>query len=223
MHPMSIHLLFVVILTKNFKIFATLWCCHPFSMDINIYKINKIKNQLLKKISLINKYFYCIKKCIAWYCSAPYEHNFSNILPCPCLRLDYCFAHCNQGFAIKGLKIKNQPIKTGLKNLSKRIEGHALSVTLLTGWRYYPFCIGSYKSAKTVGNINTAESLKETKNRKQFASRPKGSPPLGEDSCLGFTSILIHLFSETRMSNWGFIPPKKIGIAVGIKYAFAQC
>ena len=45
----------------------------------------------------------------------------------------------------------------------------------------------------SVGNINMAESLQN--NRKQFASRRKGSPPLGPGSCLDYTSILMHLFS----------------------------
>ena len=40
----------------------------------------------------------------------------------------------------------------------------------------------SLKSANSIGNINTAES--QQKNRKQFTSRRKGSPPLGPGSFL---------------------------------------
>ena len=46
-------------------------------------------------------------------------------------------------------------------------------------------------SACSVRNMNTAKSLK--KSRKKFASWRKRSSPLGSDSCLGYTSILIHL------------------------------
>ena len=45
--------------------------------------------------------------------------------------------------------------------------------------------------ANSVRNVNTAKSLQ--KSRRQFASRRKRSPTLDPGSCLGYTSILIHL------------------------------
>ena len=33
-------------------------------------------------------------------------------------------------------------------------------------------------------------------NRKQFASRQNGSTPIGQGSCLVYTSIPIHLFAD---------------------------
>ena len=48
------------------------------------------------------------------------------------------------------------------------------------------------KSANSVGNINTAESLQ--KNRKQFASCQKGSPPLKPGSCLDYTYVYTSTF-----------------------------
>ena len=51
----------------------------------------------------------------------------------------------------------------------------------------------SLKSAKSVGNINTADSAQ--KNRKEFASKQKGSFPLGAGS-LDNSSMLIHLLSN---------------------------
>ena len=48
----------------------------------------------------------------------------------------------------------------------------------------------------SVKNINTVESLE--KNRKQFASKRKGSPLLGPGSCLDYTSILIHLLKRVN-------------------------
>ena len=49
------------------------------------------------------------------------------------------------------------------------------------------FCIGSLKSANSIENINTTESLPN--NIKQFANRRKGSPPLRPGSCLDYTFI----------------------------------
>ena len=58
---------------------------------------------------------------------------------------------------------------------------------------YQGNCWLSIRSLKiSVGNIITAKSLQ--KSRKQFASRRKRSPPLEPGSCLGYISILIHLF-----------------------------
>ena len=53
------------------------------------------------------------------------------------------------------------------------------------------FCIGSLKSVNSVGNINKAKSLQ--KNRKHFASRRKGSSPLGPGSCLYYTFVILDL------------------------------
>ena len=53
------------------------------------------------------------------------------------------------------------------------------------------FVLG-FSSANSVGNINTAKSI--LKNRRQFASRLKGYPPLGTGSCLNYTSIHLFLF-----------------------------
>ena len=65
------------------------------------------------------------------------------------------------------------------------IEGAEQYVTLTT--RRDPICIRSWNSANSIGNINTAESLK--KNRKQCVSRRKGSPILGPVSWLDYKFI----------------------------------
>ena len=46
----------------------------------------------------------------------------------------------------------------------------------------------------SVENINVANYLQ--KNRKQFDSRWKGSPPLGTGSCLDYSSILLIYWSK---------------------------
>ena len=54
-----------------------------------------------------------------------------------------------------------------------------------------------FKVSKYRLNINTAKSLQ--KSTKQFASRRKSSPTQEPVSCLGYTFMLIHLFSDERM------------------------
>ena len=66
------------------------------------------------------------------------------------------------------------------------------------------FCIGSLKSANGVGNINTAKSLQ--KNTKQYVSRQKGSPSLGQvvvwnihiynDTCTFIELLIAKLFDQ---------------------------
>ena len=71
-------------------------------------------------------------------------------------------------------KYRGLSIRHTVKNLiseSKRIEGHELYVTTHETGNLPRLCIGSLKSANSVGNINTAEPQQRTKKR-------KGSPQL---------------------------------------------
>ena len=61
------------------------------------------------------------------------------------------------------------------------------------------FCIGSWKSANSVGYINTAEY--QQKNRNQFNCRRIESSPLGSDSCLNYT-LIIPFFSAKVNKKW---------------------
>ena len=54
----------------------------------------------------------------------------------------------------------------------------------------FQFCIGSLKSATSVGR-KYKHSRVPTKEQKNFFSIRKGSPPIEPGSCMDYTSILI--------------------------------
>ena len=70
----------------------------------------------------------------------------------------------------------------------KEYREQGLNHYMFTGWRPCPdFQLGLLISANSIGNKNKAKLLQIS--RKQFACRQNRSPPLEQDSCLGYTSF----------------------------------